>query len=394
MKLILHCKQTLSLSREDILSICDPETLAEIKKHDPQPLIKAYVLASEGDTTPTIIGPDGVRGGIVRWTSAAIYQLAEKVKQGVKLFAGHTSAETMDQAAAGADRPGIAEVVGSAVIKAGKTYNVVAAWFRPEFRSAADSYDSVSVEVEYEHEETREGASRVSLVDRVLNVFGIALLRHDQVPAFKDARAIGVAYAEQYDNPERKKMSLKEASWDELKAELKSRNMHIWQIASPEDLLGIKKKQRDGSSIYVGGDKEFQKWAIELENNIREEVEAEYKPIIEDLKTKAQLADQYEKDLKKYQSVPILQKKMASLPAGLQVMLNKRIDRFSPGEDPEKAADEFIAEYRELWEAASGQADPVTGSTPQRQFSPGPSLGGSDAKDQDKTIFGVEIDDE
>lgn len=388
MHLILHCKRSMSLSHDEILRMVDPHTLADIKRVDPDPLIVAYVIASEGDTSPSVIGDDGVSGGIVRWTRDAIYQLGKKIKRGIRLFAGHTEAQTPAEAERASERPAIAEVVGSALINADKAYQVVAAWFRPESRRAASQYDSVSIEVEFEH---RPGPRGVMIVERVRELFGIALLRKDQRPAFEDARKVGVAYAEQHEDiqqHERYSMSLKSASWQELVDELKSRNLHIWQIASPEEVIGERKVLKNGAVVYTGKDREFTRWAMEFEEKLREELENQYKPKIEELSTKAKKAEEYERELARYQGIPVLQKKIAELPAGLQAVIAKKMDRFVPGDDPEKAADDFIAEYREVWEAANGSA---------ARSQPAPSLGGSDDKgktDDKEKYFGIEVDED
>lgn len=399
-RIILHCRQTLSLTRDDIIAMCDRDRLAEIKRLDSEPMIRAYVIAADGDTTPSVITDRGRSGGVIRWTADAIIQLVESIKVGTKLFGGHTDAQTIAESTRAADRPGLAEVLGASVIRSGgRTYAVIVAYWPPQHRAQADDYPHVSIEVTVQSEDA-QSSKRVSIVRRIIDVLGIALLRRDQRPAFAEARQIGVVYAEEYEyqqQPERKtRMNLKDVSFEELVRELRSRNMHIWQITTPEELLGRKMVRRDGSTVYVGGDKEFQAWAIELENRIREELTEQYKPKIEELQNKAAEAEKLQRELVKYRAFPVLQQKIASLPAGLQALINKRIDRFVPGDDPEKSADEFIAEYREIWEAAAGNPsdNQKREDKPQQKSNPAqaPALGGTDRVNRSANAYGIDID--
>lgn len=398
MKVVLHCRESLTLTSDQIIEMVGQHRLAVLKAQDPSPLLKAYVLAAEGEAYPTVIDETGPHPGIVRWSANAVRQLAKIAAQkAVRLFVGHTDGvETPDAASIAENRPGIATVVASALFhKHNRAYNVIIAHFAPEHRAQADSLDSVSMEVEYESIQTRDNGKPVSIVDRVLDLFGVALLRHGEEPAFEAARSIGVAYA-QY-TPERSEMDISQITFQELAAELKRRHVQVWQLFQPDDLMGKKVPLKDGSHQYIGGDKEFQRWAVEMRGEIEAEVRAEYAPKLKELEELGKAAASSKAELAKLQAVPVLHKKLAEKnDPRLTALVNANMGKFAPGEDVEKAADEFVAEWAGVLALVSGGSqtavEPVKPTAPQ---GPAPVLGNPAGSQPGKrTAFGVEIDDE
>lgn len=65
-----------------------PETLAEIKKTDPHPVLEAYVLGHPGESKTYVVG---IGEKILKWGTLAIKALKERIKPGTKAFNGHNA---------------------------------------------------------------------------------------------------------------------------------------------------------------------------------------------------------------------------------------------------------------------------------------------------------------
>jgi len=143
MKLILKCRKALSLTPDEIISLVDASTMERIKRENESPILKAYVLASEGMAYPELTDESGKsRPGATLWSKSAIKQVAHAVMNGVtKLFSGHTNSNDYESAKGGQFREGDAKVVASTVMNENNTdYNVIVAHF--DNQAAADKYDA------------------------------------------------------------------------------------------------------------------------------------------------------------------------------------------------------------------------------------------------------------
>lgn len=418
MKIILQCKKAIpfTLSEQEIRSMVDPQVMEAIKAREAKPLLKAYVLAAEGNAYPEVITESGERkGGVVVWTKNAIKDVAKAVKIGItKLFINHTeyrnAAEHSDklayeQAKGGANRQANAYVAASEIREyGGKTYNIIVAYFPESSRNQADDLDAVSMEVEYE---AKEGAQGSTIVEKVLNVFGIALLGRDKRPAFDEAVSVGVAHAQlayyfQDDQtnaravrqpeetpPERKKMSLEDASFEDLRRELVDRRKaEFWQLYDIDKLKGKPITLKDGSVQYIGGDKKFQEEYLTMRENIRKEIDQEYQQEREALQAKIKELEPLATEIKTYKAIPILEQKIEELKLSPAVAaaVKRNQSKFVPGEDLDKDAEQFIAKIKEDVDFYAKQFG--------AKIEEGPELGGApdkaEAPKEEKGILGVD----
>lgn len=417
MKLILNCKKSVpfSLSQNEIIGMIDPAHLEAIKKNDASPLFKAYILAAEGNAYPEVIKETGERsGGVVVWTKNAIKQVAQAVKAGLtKLFVNHTEwrnhgehggLQAYQEARSGANRPAEAYVAASSTREHnGKLYNVIVSYFPPETRQQAQNLNAVSMEVEYE---AMQGQNQSTIVDKVLNVFGIALLGPGQDPAFEAATSVGVAHAHKFvghyfqddqtnqraespQQPERnQKMSLKEASFEELKTELLSRNAQAWQLVDFDKLRGRPVKLRDGSIQWIGGDVKFQEMLAGLKEEIRAEIEDKAAEDKKQLQDRIKQLEPLEKEIKTFKAIPVLDKKLEAMKVSptVKAAVKRAQESFVPGENIEEDAEAFITKVKEEAEFYAKQY----GATPADE---GPALGGADSAEgpkEEKGILGVD----
>lgn len=77
-----------NMSAGEIIQHVPAETLAEIKKTDPNPILEAYVIAHEGESKTHVIG---YGEKILKWGSGVINAIKEKIKIGVPVFNGHNA---------------------------------------------------------------------------------------------------------------------------------------------------------------------------------------------------------------------------------------------------------------------------------------------------------------
>lgn len=412
MKITLHCKKAVpfQLSQQEIIDMVDPAIMAEIKKREAQPLLKAYILASEGNAYPEVINEKGQRyGGVIVWTKNAIKQVSEAVKAGItKLFINHTEWRNhgehggelaYQEARSGQNRVANAYVAASNLKDYnGKLYNVIVAYFPEVSRAQAPDLEAVSMEVEYE---AIEGKNSSTIVDKVLNVFGIALLPRGSEPAFDEARSVGVAMAHYFQDdttnvqperpaaePERKeKMDLRDASFDDLKQELIGRrDAQFWQLFDIDKLKGRPHKLKDGTIQYIGGDRKFQETVLEMEKANREELEQEYKAKIDEMSARIKELEPLATEIKTYKAIPTLEKKLADMKVSplVAAAVKRKQAQFRPGDDVEADAEKFISEVKE-------EADFYAKQTGQ-PVDEGPALGGADqaAPAEEKGVLGVD----
>lgn len=384
MKVILICKKRLSLTSEQIIDLIDPAVVADIKSKDPKPLFKAYILAAEGPAYPELVEENGSRrGGVVVWTKEAVKQLASKViSQVTKLFIGHTEFRNYMEAKAGADRVANAYVVGSAIIEQdGKDHNIIVAYFPEQSQQFAKDFDAVSMEVEYEAIEGSTGGRKTSIVESVLNVFGIALLKQGEEPAFDAARSVGVAYAQFYqddttnkreDKIERKNMDLATVHFNDLRDELLRRNARAWQLWTPEQIV---KDDKGVSALFEAAKKEA-----------AEQARAEMQEKLNGMESKLKELEPLQHKIRKYESAPVLRKKAQekNLPKPVLDAIERKIERFEPGEDIDKSADAFIQQELEEYQHYAKSL----GIDKQQDQ---PPLGGADESEPDDgSILGVD----
>lgn len=77
-----------NMSAGEILQHVPPETLAEIKKTDPNPILEAYVIAHPGQSKTHVVG---MGEKILKWGAGVIKAIKDKIKPGTPVFNGHNA---------------------------------------------------------------------------------------------------------------------------------------------------------------------------------------------------------------------------------------------------------------------------------------------------------------
>ena len=77
-----------NMAAGEILQHIPPETLVQIKKTDPHPVLEAYVIAHTGESKTHVIGEGNKR---LKWGPGVIRAIKEKIKVGIPVFNGHNA---------------------------------------------------------------------------------------------------------------------------------------------------------------------------------------------------------------------------------------------------------------------------------------------------------------
>jgi len=130
----------LHMAESEIKAMIPPYYFADIKRRDPKPLFKAFVVGQEGQAESTWVGV----GTIVKnWFKDAIGKLSRRIHTGLKLFHDHAETNEADE-----NRAPIGEVAGSrAKIIDGKFSAVIAAYIFPEYKKLILDIASVEANV-------------------------------------------------------------------------------------------------------------------------------------------------------------------------------------------------------------------------------------------------------
>lgn len=179
------------MSDSEIRAMIPPEKMAEIKKKDKKPLIKAFVVGHEGEARGNLIGVGNI---VKRWFADMVSKLNDKIAIGLQLFHGH--AATNDTAG----RTPVAEVVGKTLKRIkDRLSSVVACWIYPEFKNLPFDVASIEADVEL------EGDPGKLYVADVNEISGIALSNSQvETPGFPGATLLGQlqAFAEERRKPQ------------------------------------------------------------------------------------------------------------------------------------------------------------------------------------------------
>jgi hypothetical protein len=192
-RVALHC-----MASSEIAGMIPAETIAEIKKTDPNPLFRAYVVAHEGEARGNLVGYGNI---VKKWYRAIVDKLHEKIEAGLQLFHGHGA--TNDQTG----RIPIGRVVGKALREiAGRWSSVVACYIEPASRRL--NLDVASIEAEIDLDVDGKGNI---IANDVNNVSAIALGNSEiETPGFAGATLLGQlqAFAKEHEK-ENVKLSLR-----------------------------------------------------------------------------------------------------------------------------------------------------------------------------------------
>lgn len=125
-----------AMAEDEVMQMIPGRVIKDIKREDPHPLFKAFVVSHEGVAGITVVG----RGKTIqRWFAGAVRALAMKMKIGTKVFSGH--AENNDHA----NRTQIGEVIGKGMEKISGFLSAIAVtYIYPQFKN--EDYDIASIE--------------------------------------------------------------------------------------------------------------------------------------------------------------------------------------------------------------------------------------------------------
>lgn len=138
MKDIIATGKFQNFDNTELINNIDPNVLEEIKKRDPSPLFKAFVVAHEGESNSHEVG---VGKRVMKWFRNAVRKVYDVLKIGTPAFPGHNSDNSIE------GRQVIGRVVGKFQNMAGNIEKVISIIqiFNP-FKD--DPYDCCSFEGE------------------------------------------------------------------------------------------------------------------------------------------------------------------------------------------------------------------------------------------------------
>lgn len=131
----------IEMAQNEMMAMISPAIIQEIKRDDPKPKFRAYIVGHEGESSGSISADNFTWIKVVKkWFKSAIQNLHDKITVGLPLFWGHSEESA-------AQRERIGEVVGKklATIK-DRLSVVVATYIKPEF--ATMPFDVASIEAD------------------------------------------------------------------------------------------------------------------------------------------------------------------------------------------------------------------------------------------------------
>ena len=171
--------QLLAMAANEIKAMIPPYLFDDIKRQDPKPLFKAFVVGHEGQARANWVGV----GQIVKtWFADAIGKLSRKIYPGMKLFLNHDETNSEE------NRPEVGQVAGSRTKKIdGKFSAVIAAYIFPEYRTQKLDIASVEAEINLDTNSMDDDIRAIN----VENVKAIALGDGDKsTPGFHGAQLL------------------------------------------------------------------------------------------------------------------------------------------------------------------------------------------------------------
>lgn len=216
--------QIRAMAEADVLRFVPSRIIKDIKRDDPHPLFKAFVIGGEGEWRPTIVG---IGQTIQRWFRGAVQALGNKLNIGTSVFNGHAKTNDHD------GRVPVGEVIGKTFEKIKDGLSAIAvAYIYPEFKDIP--FDVASIEADL----AVPVDARAFEVDEpdVLDVTGIALGNSQtDKPAFPGAtlQAALQAFAETKPRKETNAMAL---SLDDIKAAIQEGKFKPSDVFAPKEI--------------------------------------------------------------------------------------------------------------------------------------------------------------
>lgn len=164
------------MAREAVEAMIDDATLQEIKRADPNPTIKVFAIAHEGEAKGNAPGIGAV---VLQYFRNVIAQIFDKLAIGTKVFHLHNADNSHD------GRASIGKVVGKSLLEAGNRLKTLAAvWIDPAHKDKTLDVASIEANIGF----IPDPVSGVHRAVEVESVTGIALAdgRHES-PGFPEA---------------------------------------------------------------------------------------------------------------------------------------------------------------------------------------------------------------
>ena len=212
----------LHMAAAEIKAMIPPYYFDEIKRRDPKPLFKAFVVGQEGKAEATWVGVGAV---VKTWFADAIGKLTRKIWPGLKLFFNH--AETNETEG----RQEIGEVAGSrSKTIDGKYSAVIAAYIYPEFKHLP--LNVASIEAEVNINDVDDDIRAVNVEDITAIALGNSAVNK---PGFPGATLLGELQA--FADRKKSKNGDDKMTLEEIKEFIKTEGLDPSEVFGQEQLL-------------------------------------------------------------------------------------------------------------------------------------------------------------
>lgn len=379
MKFLAHLQE---MAEADVRALIPEDTLLRIKKTDPTPLFRAYIVGHEGESEGNLVG---IGKMIKSWTLSAIHKLAQTIQYGTKIFHLHADDNRHE------GRTQIGEVVAKATqYISGKLSALAVVYMFPQFRNLPLDVASIEADISIDFESN----DSVKAVD-VKTLTGIVLGNSaNQTPGFANATLQAEIQAF-VDRSQIQFQKGNEMTIDEIKAFIKANNVE------PSDMFTLEQLTVDPSvagyvklKLKEDNVNEFEaRKRIEAENiksqtktdKEKEDLEKEIAKLkIENAKTKTSgLFEKMKTDRKlSEKQVKYIEPKLAKFEPEKVEDMEKEL---------EKHVDDLVDEFKVISKDVFGEETDETTDDEDKDKKPG---GESDDKTKDKTGVDKYIDPE
>lgn len=239
-----------NMSADELAEIIPEDTIARIKRTDPTPVFRAYVVGHEGEATQHLIG---LGSRVFNWLQSAITKLVEKLRFGTKLFHDHEDSNSHE------GRRPIGEIVGKALKTIRDRLSAIAvAYIYPEF--APLPLDVASIEADLLIDPKEDSIKAVN-VDKIT---GIALGSSAvNKPGFSGATLLAQLRA--FEKSQSNSKGIGNMTIDEIREFIKANN------SKPSDLFGREILADDPIIKQIAKDMSQKAITAEWEHRTRQE---------------------------------------------------------------------------------------------------------------------------
>ena len=319
----------LEMASSEILSHIPANIYEDIKREDPKPIFRAYVVGHEGTSEGKVVGMGNV---VKRWFASAVNKIVDRLQYGLKIF--HEHAETNIHEGR--------KVIGHIVGKASKIIDdnlsaIAIAYIKPEFRKLPLDVASIEADIVLSNDQDK------GIYDaNVENITGVALGNSSvNRPGFPGATLLSQIQAFAQSQYQTGGGGV-EITINEVRDFIKAGNL------KPSDIFGLGDLTKD--PLVEEHIKEEKAEAVKGEYKHRKRDEEGFDKTRENLvKEHEEKIKEKDEELKKLRSENVqsktgewleTQKEKRELTEEQVKFINRNLSRFKP-EDPEKAEDEF-----------------------------------------------------